>query len=82
MITTRITLDPDLYDHASEVARRRGISLAEFCRRVLRDAVARCPEAASRSPLDRPWMAYLGTIEGRAQDSRTVDEVVYGRDVR
>ena len=80
MIPTRIALEPDLYDHASEVARRRGISLGELCRRALREAVARYPEAAVTIPNERPWMAYLGRLEGRPQDSRTVDEVVYGRD--
>lgn len=79
MIPTRIALSPDLYDHASEVARRRGITLGELCRRALREAVARYPEAAAGNPGDRPWMAYLGTLQGGRRDSRTVDKVVYGR---
>ena len=37
-------------------------------------------EAVSRTPSDKPWMAYAGTIEGNEDDSSTVDEVVYGRD--
>ncbi|MDE2763397.1 MAG: ribbon-helix-helix domain-containing protein [Gemmatimonadota bacterium] len=82
MIPTRIALDPDLYDHASEVARRRGVSLAELCRQALREAVARHPEAAPGSSGDRPWMAYLGTLSGRPRDSCRVDEVVYGRVAR
>ncbi len=82
MIPTRITLDPDLYDHASEVARRRGISLGELCNQALREAVARHPEAAPGKSGDRPWMAYLGTLNGRPRDSCRVDEVVYRRETR
>lgn len=80
MVFTSVALEPDLYDHASEVARRRGISLAELCRHALREAVARHPEAAVRNPGDKPWMSYLGTLNGHRRDSRSVDEVVYGRD--
>lgn len=80
MIPTRITLDPDLYDHASELARRQDISLAELCRRALSREVARYPEAAVRNRKRRPWMAYLGSVDGRRGDSRTVDEIVYGSD--
>ena len=78
MIPTRISLEPDLYDHASEVARRQDISLAELCRRALRREVAHYPEAAAGSAPDRPWMTYLGSLAGRRQDSRSVDSVVYG----
>ena len=80
MIPTRIALDPDLYDHATEVARRQDISLAELCRRALSREVARHPGAAVRNQERRPWMAFLGTIEGRSGDSCAVDEIVYGRD--
>jgi len=80
MIPTRIALDPDLYDHATEVARRQDISLAELCRRALSREVARYPEDTAQDPKRRPWMAYLGSLEGRSGDSLTVDQVVYGRD--
>jgi hypothetical protein len=72
MIRTQISVDPRLYSRAKAVARRMGISLAELCRRGLEEAVA-------RQPSDKPWMAYAGVIEGRPEDSSTVDEVVYGR---
>lgn len=55
------------------MARRQGISLAELCRRSLRETV-------SQEPVDRPWMAYAGIIDGQPDDSGTVDDVVYGRD--
>lgn len=80
MIPTRIILDPDLYDQATEVARRQDISLAELCRRALIREVARYPGAAVLHQKRRPWMAYLGTIEGRSGDSRAVDEIVYRSD--
>jgi len=73
MIRTQISVDEELYERAKTLAKREGISLAELCRRSLQDAVA-------RTPSDKPWMAYAGTIEGNAEDSSTVDEVVYGRD--
>ncbi len=72
MIRTQISVDSDLYAKAKQVARRMGISLAELCRRSLEEVVA-------RQPSEKPWMAYAGTIEGRPDDSSTVDEVVYGR---
>lgn len=72
MIPIRISLDPEVYEQAKKVAHRRGITLAEFCRRTLSDAFA-------RFPADKPWMAYVGTLDGRPSDSTTVDAVVYGR---
>ena len=75
MIPIRISLDRDLYEHADRVSRRLGVSLAEFCRLTLREALTRYPQ-------DRPWMAHLGSLEGRANDSSTVDAVVYGHDTR
>lgn len=72
MIRTQISVDKALYDRAKEVARRKGISLAELCRRSLEEAVA-------QEPVDKPWMSYCGILEGDPEDSETVDEVVYGR---
>ena len=73
MIRTQISVDEELYERARKLAKRQGISLAELCRRGLREAV-------SREPSDRPWMAYVGDLDGHPDDSSTVDEVVYGRD--
>jgi len=73
MIRTQISVDPELYAKAKEVARRQGISLAELCRRSLQKVVA-------VEPSPKPWMKYRGVIHGRSEDSTTVDEVVYGRD--
>ena len=75
MIPIRISLDRELYEHADRVSRHRGVSLAEFCRRTLSEALARYPE-------DKPWMAFLGSLEGRPNDSCTVDSTVYGHDAR
>jgi hypothetical protein len=72
MIRTQISVDAKLFAKAKDVARRMGISLAELCRRSLEQAVA-------RHPSDKPWMAYAGAVEGRPEDSGTVDDVVYGR---
>ena len=73
MIRTQISFDASLYAKAKEVARRQGISLAELCRRGLEEIIG-------RQPSDKPWMKYAGIVEGRPEDSGTVDEVVYGRD--
>jgi len=73
MIRTQISVDEELYARAKEVARREGVSLAELCRRSLEHAVARHPSG-------KPWMAFAGVLEGRLDDSTSVDEVVYGRE--
>jgi hypothetical protein len=73
MIRTQISVDRDLYERAKKAARQRRISLAELCRRSLEELIA-------REPTDKPWMKYAGVIEGRPDDSESIDDVVYGRD--
>lgn len=73
MIRTQISVDEATYKKAKEVARRRGISLAELCRRGLEEIIA-------REPATKPWMAYAGILEGNLEDSTTVDAVVYDRE--
>jgi hypothetical protein len=73
MVRTQISVDEALYRRAKLVARRRGISLAELCRRSLEETVA-------REPSEKPWMAYAGSVEGSPDDSESVDDVVYGRE--
>jgi hypothetical protein len=73
MIRTQISVDKNLYARAKRVARRKGISLAELCRRSLEEVVA-------REPTDKPWMAFSGMVEGREEDSSSVDTVVYDRE--
>jgi hypothetical protein len=72
MIRTQISVDESLYARAKRVATRKGISLAELCRRSLQEFVAHEPD-------DRPWMAFAGIFDGREDDSRSVDSVVYDR---
>jgi hypothetical protein len=73
MIRTQISVDEELYRRAKELARRKGISLAELCRRGLEELVA-------RDPSDKPWMSYAGLLEGEEDASESVDSVVYGRE--
>ncbi|HUG90288.1 MAG TPA: CopG family transcriptional regulator [Planctomycetaceae bacterium] len=73
MIRTQISVDEELYRQAREIARRRGISLAELCRRSLAEAIA-------REPSDKPWMRFIGLLDGQPGDSTSVDSVVYGRE--
>jgi hypothetical protein len=72
MIRTQISVDVDVYTRAKRVARRMGVSVAELCRRGLEETI-------TRQPTSKPWMAYAGIVEGRPEDSSTVDEIVYGR---
>jgi len=73
MVRTQISVDESLYERAKSMAKRRGISLAELCRRGLEELLA-------KEPSEKPWMAYAGIVEGDEDDSLTVDEVVYGRE--
>lgn len=75
MIRTSISLDQELYSRAKSMARRQGISLAELCRRSLRETV-------SKEQVDRPWMACAGVLEGEPHDSETVDDVGTAANVR
>lgn len=71
-VRTQVSLREDLYRAARREAKRRGITLAELCRRALADMV--------RSSDREPWLRYLGCLDsGDRRASRTVDRVVYGR---
>ena len=73
MIRTQISFDKTLYDRAKRAAKRQGISLAELCRRSIAEVVGRDDSA-------HPWMHYIGSVDGDADDSSSVDQVVYGRE--
>jgi hypothetical protein len=73
MVRTQISVDEQLYRRAKIVARRKGISLAELCRRSLEAVVA-------NEPSDKPWMVFAGIFEGSESDSESVDDVVYRRE--
>ena len=71
MIRTQVTLDPAEYELAKREAAALQISVAEFVRRALRQAL----------PADsgKPWMRYAGFIEsGDPHSSQHIDEIVYG----
>ena len=72
MIRTQISLDEREYRLAKDHARALGISVAEFVRRAVRDAL---PPAGQG-----PWMRFAGLVEtGDAHSSQSVDDLVYGR---
>lgn len=73
MIRTQISVDEDLYERAKVVAKRHGVSLAELCRRGLAALVG-------GEPSTRPWMQYAGIADGTADDSASIDAVVYDRE--
>jgi hypothetical protein len=72
MIRTQISLDEHEYSIAKREARTLGISVAEFVRRAVREALP--PRGQS------PWMRYAGLVEtGNQRSSQSVDEIVYGQ---
>lgn len=74
MVRTQISFDAELYKCAKEVAKQRGISLAELCRMGLREVLGRETSQA-------PWMKYVGMFTSDDdRTSETIDEVVYGRE--
>jgi hypothetical protein len=73
MIRTQISLHADDYAQVKREARELGISVAEFVRRAVRNAVP------SRDLAAKPWMEFAGLIEsGDPRSSDSVDKIVYG----
>ena len=71
MLRTQISISKEDYDDAKAEAARLGISLAEFVRRAVRNALP-ANEA-------QPWMRYAGMVEtGDPDSSRHIDDIVYG----
>jgi hypothetical protein len=73
MIRTQVSLEEKEYELAKQQAKALGISIAEFVRRAVRDALPPAGEA--------PWMWFAGSIESggaRSSSSESIDEVVYG----
>ena len=71
MIRTQISLDEQDYNLAKAEAKLLGISLAEFVRRTLRDALP--------VNTDAPWMRFAGMVEsGDPLSSQKIDEIIYG----
>ncbi|MCZ2147024.1 MAG: ribbon-helix-helix domain-containing protein [Bryobacterales bacterium] len=72
MIRTQISLDEQEYAIAKSAAQSLGISVAEFVRRAVREAIP--PQGTG------PWMKFAGFVEtGDARSSQCIDEIVYGQ---
>lgn len=72
MIRTQVSLDENEYKLAKKQAAELGISVAEFVRRAVREAL---PSADGG-----PWMRFAGFVEtGNPRSSSSVDEIVYGQ---
>jgi len=72
MIRIRISFDEHEYGIAKREARTLGISIAEFVRRAVREALP--PRGQG------PWMRYAGLVEtGNPSSSQSTDEIVYGQ---
>lgn len=73
MIRTQISFDKRLYRLAQIAARKEGVSLAELCRRGLKEILLRTHKKER-------WMDHLGSMaSGDPRASTSVDEVVYNR---
>jgi hypothetical protein len=80
MVRTQISFERNEYRRAQRVAARRGVSLAELCRRGLREAIERENGAAGADSRGRPWMRHAGALSsGDPHASESVDTVVSGR---
>jgi len=72
MIRTQVSLDKNEYILAKKQARSLGISVAEFVRRAVRDALRPTGQGA--------WMSFAGFVEtGDPHSSQSIDEIVYGQ---
>jgi hypothetical protein len=72
MIRTQVSLDEHEYAVAKLEARALGISVAEFVRRAVREALPARGEG--------PWMKFAGLVEtGNPRSSQSIDEIVYGQ---
>jgi hypothetical protein len=71
-INAQISLDKHEYALARREARSLGISVAEFVRRAVREALP--PQGKG------PWMKFAGFVEtGNPRSSQSVDDIVYGQ---
>ena len=72
MVRTQVSLDKQEYEEAKREAKARGISVAEFVRGAIRDALP--PRG------NGPWMKYAGFVEsGDPLSSQSIDEIIYGQ---
>jgi hypothetical protein len=72
MVRTQVSLDAREYALAKKEASAHGISIAEFVRRALREALPREGEG--------PWMKYAGLVQsGDPRSTQSIDEIVYGK---
>ena len=72
MIRTQVSLDEHEYELAKAEAKSLGISVAEFVRRAVREALPFRGEGR--------WMKFAGLVEtGNPRSSQSIDEIVYGQ---
>jgi hypothetical protein len=72
MIRTQVSLDEREYALAKREAQALGVSVAEFVRRAIREALPPRGEG--------PWMRFAGFVEtGNPRSSQSIDGIVYGQ---
>jgi hypothetical protein len=73
MIRTQVRLYEKEHNLAKAQARVLGISLAEFVRRAIRQALLQHEQL--------PWMRFAGMVEtGDSRPGQSIDDIVYGPD--
>jgi hypothetical protein len=71
----QISIEPELDAAVGRRAEREGLSKAEVIRRCVREQVKPLP------PIEEdPFFKLCGTVSTDPDDTRTIDEVVYGLD--
>jgi hypothetical protein len=74
MIRTQISLEEHEYTVVKTASKALGISVAEFVRRAIREAIP--PQGTG------PWMKFAGFVEtGNPRSSQSVDDIVCGQKV-
>jgi hypothetical protein len=69
----QISIEPELDAAVERRAEEEGLSKAEVIRRCVREEIRPLP------PIEEdPLFKMFGTVSGDPDDSRTIDEVVYG----
>lgn len=72
MIRTQVSLEKHEYEGAKAEAKSLGISVAEFVRRAIREALPSRGQGR--------WMKFAGLVEtGNPLSSQSIDEIVYGQ---
>jgi hypothetical protein len=69
----QISIEPELDEAVERRAEEEGLSKAEVIRRCVREEIQPLPPIE-----DDPLFKLFGTVSSHPEDTRSIDEVVYG----